>query len=64
MNYVCLHFIPTQMSLTHQDNSQTCALIFKFSHLQYFADFRSLKTQRFTHIWCCHDEDMFVKAGS
>ena len=36
MNYVCLHFILMQMSLTHQESSQTCALIIKFSHLFIF----------------------------
>lgn len=62
MNYVCLHFILMQMSLTHQESSQTCAIIIKFSHLWYFADFQSLKTQRSTHIWC-RDEGIFAKVG-
>ena len=50
MNYVCLHFLLMQVSPTHQENSQTCALIIKFIHLWYFANFQSLKTQGFTHI--------------
>lgn len=63
MNYVCLHFILMQMSPTHQESSQTCALIIKFSHLWYFADFQSLKTQSFTCIWYCRDEGIFIKVG-
>lgn len=64
MNYVCLHFILMQMSPAHQESSQTCALIIKFSRLWYSADFQSLKTQSCTHIWHCHDMGSFIKVGS
>lgn len=63
MNYACLQFILIQMSPTHQENSQTCALIIKFSHLWYFANFPSLKTQSFTDFWYCYDDSIPAKAG-
>ena len=50
MNYIFLHFICLQMSPTHQQRSQTCALIIKFSHLYYFVDFQSLKTELYRYL--------------
>ena len=47
--YISSFYLPANVT-NSQQRSQTCALIIKFSHLYYFVDFQSLRTELYTYL--------------